>query len=129
MTALIMVAMMLYLDNFFSGKTLIACIFLGALSRTLEDGTIYTMAGGAFAGLMIGALVWRFSGKTLIRDIAAFPTYIGLLVTAGVWLPLHQVFIAALAAAVAYLFRSGRPWVVEWTIIAYIILATLYHMH
>jgi prepilin signal peptidase PulO-like enzyme (type II secretory pathway) len=125
MTALVMIAMMLYLDNFFSGKTVIAAIVLGALYRTLQDGTLYGMAGGGFAGLMVGALVWKYSGKNLIRDITAFPEYLNLLVTAGVWLPLHQFYMTCLVAAVALLFKKNRPWIVEWSIITYVIIAVL----
>ncbi len=122
MTALLMIGVMLYIDDFFSGKTVIASMFLGALYRTLHEGTIYNVAGGAFAGLLIGSAIWRFSGKNLIRDIAAFPGYLNLLVAAGIWLPLPHFFLACLAAAIACLFRKGRPWIVEWTLITYVVI-------
>jgi prepilin signal peptidase PulO-like enzyme (type II secretory pathway) len=129
MTALIMIAIMLYLDNFFSGKTLIASLFLGALYRTLQDGTVYDMAGGAFAGLIVGAAAWRFSGKELIRDIVAFPPYLNLLVAAGTWLPLHQFFMACIVAAAGVPLAKDRPWIVEWNIIVYVLLAVLLRLH
>jgi prepilin signal peptidase PulO-like enzyme (type II secretory pathway) len=129
MTALIMIAVMLYLDNFFSGKTVIAALFLGTLYRTLNEGTLYNAAGGAFAGLMVGSIAWRYSGKELIRDIVAFPGYLNLLIVAGVWLPLTQFFIACLAAGVASIFRKDQPWLVEWTIIAYTVVTVCMLLH
>jgi prepilin signal peptidase PulO-like enzyme (type II secretory pathway) len=101
LTAYVMLSMMLYIDNFFSNMTLVACMVLGMMYRTLNDGTIYTAAGGGFAGLMIGAAVWRFSKAPLIRDIKAFPSYMKLLVASGIWLTLPQLLIVLIVAAVA----------------------------
>jgi len=116
-TAFVMLAMMLYIDNFFSGKTVVAAIVMGVVYRTLFDHTIYDAGGGMFAGLLIGGFVWRYSGRELIRDIAAFPPYLCLLVAAGAWLPLMPFFGVCVAGALATLFRKGRPWIVEWTLI------------
>lgn len=124
-TALIMIASMLYIDNFFSGKTLIAALVMGALYRTLQDRTIYDMAGGAFAGLIVGGSAWRVSGKNLIRDIVSFPAYLDLLVAAGVWLPLHYFLFVCLAAGAAWLLTKNKPWGVEYTIIAVLIMYML----
>ena len=129
MTALLMIAVMLYIDDFFSGKTVIASLFLGVLYRTLHEGTIYNAVGGAFAGLLIGATVWRFSGKPLIRDIVAFPPYINLLVAAGAWLPLPQFFIVAATGGVAALFRKDSPWLVEWALIICTVIGTVSRLH
>lgn len=125
MTALIMIAAMLYLDNFFSGKTVIAAIFLGALYHTLQDKTLYNMAAGGFAGLLVGGFVWKFSGRNLIRDIAAFPSYVCLLVTAGVWLPFSQFVIMCCVVGIAQIIGQKYRWIADWTIILYIVLGML----
>lgn len=129
MTTLLMIAVMLYIDNFFSGKTAIAALFLGTLYRTLHEGTMYNALGGAFAGLLVGALAWRYSGKELIRDIVAFPSYLDLLVVAGVWLPFPQFLIACLVTGVAALFRKNNPWLVEWSLIAYTVVTVCMQLH
>jgi hypothetical protein len=122
MTALIMIAVMLYLDNFFSGKTAIASMFLGMLFRTLHEGTIYMAAGEAFYGLMIGGVAWKLSGKEMIRDIVAFPSYMVLLMVAGIWLPVPQFMFACLVTGAVSFFRNEQPWLVEWTLISFIVM-------
>jgi len=125
MTAFVMIAAMLYLDDFFSGKTMVAAIVFGALYRTMHDGTLYDMAGGAFAGLIVGSIAWKLSRKQLIRDIAAFPPYLDLLVAAGVWLPLTQFFLVCFAAGVMRFICKNSQWAVEWAIIATVVLEML----
>lgn len=122
MTAMLMIGCMLYLDDFISGKTVIATIFFGALYRTLQEGSIYGAAGGAFAGLLAGAIVWKLSKTKFIRDVASFPAYLQLLVAAGVWLPLPHFFGACVVAAVLSLFRKKEPWLVELGLIAFVTL-------
>lgn len=122
-TALLMLAMMLYIDNFFSDRTLVACMALGMLSRTLADGTIYGFAGTAYAGLIAGAVAWKWSKKPMARDFASFPAYLKLLAVAGIWL--HWIPLAFFLAAVlaSSLLRSEKKWLVEWVIIAGVIIS------
>jgi Bacterial Peptidase A24 N-terminal domain len=89
-TTFVMLAAMLYIDNFFSDRTFAAGLSLAAVYRTLIEHTVYGFGGGAFAGLMAGAIVWKLSGKPMKRDAAAFPTYLRILVLAGSWLTFGQ---------------------------------------
>lgn len=126
LTGFVMLAMMLLLDNFFSDKTLIACLVLGALHRALIDGTLYGFAGPAFAGLLIGGLIWKLSGKPFIRDLAGFPSYLKLLVAAGVWVPMPSLLAVYIAMLVAMVVKGKNQWLPEWTIIVCVTLLTLY---
>lgn len=117
-TAFVMLAMMLYIDNFFSDRTFGTALAIGAVFRTLTEGTVYGFAGGTFAGVVLGSLVWKWSGKPMIRDAAAFPAYLKLLVLAGAWLPFVPHFLAILpACAFAALVRKQCRWLPEYTIL------------
>lgn len=140
-TALLMLAMMLYIDNFFSDRTLMACMILGMLHRTLLDGNIYGFLGTGYAGVIIGALAWKLSKKPMARDFVSFPIYLKLLAAAGIWLHWLQ-FTAVLAAAA---FVSGarfqvsektetqnpkpetlKNWPIELIIIAGVIISVIF---
>jgi prepilin signal peptidase PulO-like enzyme (type II secretory pathway) len=126
-TAFVMIAMMLHIDNFFSGKTLVVCIAIGMVYRTLLEGTIYGFAGGAGLGLLAGVVAWKCSGKPLIRDMAAFPTYLKLLVCAGIWLPEFQLFIVFALAGLASLLKKRCVWLPEYTMIVCTVALLLIH--
>lgn len=117
LTAFVMIAMMLYIDNFFSDRTLVAALTLGMLYRTLQDGSIYGFAGTAYAGLMAGALAWKLSGRPMVRDAAAFPPYLKLLVLAGIWLNWMQLAILLVVAGAGSLLSKRRKWLAEYVII------------
>lgn len=116
-TAFIMIAMMLYIDNFFSDRTLVAAMAIGAVYRTLMDGTVYDAAGGAFAGLIVGVVVWRLSGVPMQRETSAFPLYLKLLVASGLWLATPTFYVLMLASLIALPFKNGRRWIPEYVII------------
>jgi len=126
MTSFVMIAMMLKLDNFFSDRTLIAGIVLGMLYRTLIDGTIYGFAGAGFAGLMAGVILWKLSKRPLVRNISEYPSYVKLLVAAGVWLPLIQLPGVLLAMGIASLLAKDKKWLMEFSIMACVMIETLY---
>jgi prepilin signal peptidase PulO-like enzyme (type II secretory pathway) len=125
MTSFVMLAMMLILDNFFSNITALACIVLGMLYQLLLEGTIYGFAGGGFAGLFIGAAIWRISGQALTRDVKAFPNYLKLLVAAGIWLSLPQLIITFVIAGIGLPLRKSRVWFPELIIITCIMVLLL----
>jgi leader peptidase (prepilin peptidase)/N-methyltransferase len=128
MTALVMIGMMLFIDNFFSDRTFGTALAIAAVYRTLLEGTIYGFGGGAFAGMMIGATIWKLSGKPMIRDAAAFPSYMKLLVLAGGWLP-FPAFLAILPiCGFAMIVRKANKWLPEFAILCSIILALIIHM-
>lgn len=126
-TALIMIAMMRYIDGFFSNRTLVAVIMFGMLARTLQDATLYGFLATGYAGLMAGAVAWKLSGKPMARDMGAFPGYLKLLVAAGVWMhpmPFALLLVAGLAAAfVEKIFK--RQWFVEYVLSAGIVVSML----
>jgi leader peptidase (prepilin peptidase) / N-methyltransferase len=124
-TALIMIAMMLYIDNFFSDRTLAVAIMLGMVYRTLTDGTIYYFGGGLYIGVMVGAIAWKLSKAPMARDMGSFPTYMKLLAVAGIWLNFQQLAILLPIVLVASLFRNKIKWLVEFTIIAVTVILPL----
>jgi prepilin signal peptidase PulO-like enzyme (type II secretory pathway) len=126
--ALVTMAMMLYIDNFFSDRTFGLTLALAAVFRALTEATVYGFGGGVFAGLMLGGVIWRFSGQPMKRDAAAFPHYLKLLAVAGAWLTFPQ-FIAILpVCAFAGLIRNQKKWLPEFTIIASTIFMLFTHM-
>ena len=125
----IMIAMMLYIDNFFSNRTLMAAMMCGALYRVLHDGTMYNFAGGLYAGVMAGAVAWKISGKPMARDMGAFPSYLKLLAASGIWLTLPQLAILFPVTLVASAFRNHKKWLVEYVIIiTTVILPLLFNL-
>jgi leader peptidase (prepilin peptidase)/N-methyltransferase len=128
LTTLVMLGMMFYLDNFFSNKTLIACYIFAMLYRTLMEGTIYGFAGGAFAALAAGLVVWKISGRPLVRDLIQFPSYLKLLVAAGLWLPPLHLVALLFATLVTVPLVKDEHWMSEWMIITGIIILTFIHM-
>ncbi len=125
-TSFVMLGMMLLLDNFFSNKTLIACVILGMVYRTLQDGSIYGFIGTAYMGLLAGLVAWKISGKPLIRDAAAFPVYLKLLTVAGIWLAPVRLCVLLTAVLIILPYSKGKPWLTEWTIIVSIIILIIY---
>jgi len=117
MTSLIMLAMMLVLDGFFSNKTLIASLVLGSLFRTLQDNTIYNFLGNGYAGLIVGLVIWKLSDRPLVRDVKAFPEYLKLLVVAGVWLSFPQLALVLLMMIIFMPLKNYIIWLPEWIII------------
>jgi prepilin signal peptidase PulO-like enzyme (type II secretory pathway) len=117
MTAFVMLGMMLYIDNFFSDRTFAAALAIAAVYRTLTEATVYGFAGGAFAGLLLGAAVWKLSGKPMVRDAAAFPAYLKLLVVSGAWLTFPQWFAILPVCAFAAVARDAKKWLPEYAII------------
>lgn len=116
-TSLVMIAAMLSIDNFFSDRTFAVSLAFAAIYRTLAEATVYGFAGGAFAGMMLGAMVWKFSGKTMVRDAASFPSYLKLLIVAGAWLPLPQLLAILPVCAFAGAVRDSKKWLPEFTIV------------
>ena len=134
-TGFVMLGMMLYIDNFFSDRTLVACAIMGMLHRTLIEGTMYGFLGTAYAGLMAGAIAWKVSGKPMARDMAAFPVYLKLLVVAGLWLPPLQMGLLMWFTALLYVVinrlhqkeskevaENKKKWLVEWFVMANVII-------
>ncbi len=72
-------------DHFFSGRIIVTMIFLGALYRTLQDGSIYPFLMGGFIATMLGASVWQIQKRLSGKDNLAFPAYVKLLAVIGVW--------------------------------------------
>ncbi len=126
-TAFVMLGMMLFIDNFFSDRTFGTALAIGAVFRTLAEGTIYGFAGGSFAGLMLGSVIWKLSGKPMIRDAAAFPAYMKLLVLAGAWLTFPQFLAIMPVCAFAMLARSAKKWLPEYAIICATMAALIIH--
>lgn len=134
-TAFVMLGMMLFIDNFFSDRTLVVCIMLGMLHRVLLDGTMYGFLWTAYAGLIAGVVEWKLSGKPMVRDMAAFPVSLKLLVVAGVWLNFKPLFILMLFVAVTKvvsckLQKNGLPeapwkWLAEWWVMAGVIIGLI----
>ena len=122
LTAFVMLWAMLYIDNFFSEKTFIACLVFAMLYQTLQTHTIYGFCIGGYIGIIAGAIAWKLSGNKMIRDYAYFPNYLKLLALAGVWLPLPQMAILLGVIAVATLIlrfaKMLRNNLVEYFIIA-----------
>jgi prepilin signal peptidase PulO-like enzyme (type II secretory pathway) len=117
-TTLLMLIMMLVIDKFFSDRTLVACIIFGMLQRTLHDHTLYGFLGGAYIGLIAAVIAWKLSGKPMVRDMAAFPTYLKLLVMAGIWL--HPVYLGIFltSSLVIALLRKHLTWGIDvWLLI------------
>ena len=126
--SLVMIAAMLSIDNFFSDRTFAVSLALAVVTRTLAEATVYGFAGGAFAGLMLGATVWKLSGKQMTRDSLAFPPYLKLLILAGAWLP-FPAFIAILPlCGFAALVRDSKKWLPDYAIIGATIAALIIHM-
>lgn len=117
-TTMVMLAAMLYIDNFFSDRTLGTGLALGAIFRTLLDGTVYGAAGGAFAGIVLGSAIWKFSGVPMKRDANAFPIYMKLLVLAGVWLPIGSWVAILPICAFGALTRKSLRWLPEYAILS-----------
>jgi leader peptidase (prepilin peptidase) / N-methyltransferase len=126
-TVLLALLLMLTSDDYFSDCTLIVCIVLGMLQRTLHDGTIYGFAGTGFAGLLVGVSAWKLSGKPWVRDVGAFPSSLKLLCAAGVWLNLSQLAAVCVAAAAASIFTKERKWMPQWAIGTCTVLQVLIH--
>lgn len=126
-TAFVMIAMMLYIDNFFSDRTFAATLALAAVYRTLTEGTVYGFAGGVFAGVVLGAAVWKLSGVPMKRDASAFPTYLKLLCAAGAWLPFNVWLAIMPVCGFAALVRKTVKWLPEYSIIAASIAALIIH--
>lgn len=116
-TSLVMLVAMLSIDNFFSDRTFVVSLMLAAVYRTLTEATIYGFGGGAFAGLMLGAVIWKLSGKEMQRDYGAFPYYLRLLILAGAWLTPHQWLGALPICAFGALMRSQGRWMAEYAIL------------
>lgn len=128
--SLLMLAMMLRTDHFFSDRTLMVSALLGMLYRTLMDGTLYGFAGTAFAGILAGLLVWKLSGIPMKRDYAAFPVYLKLLALAGIWLYFPQLAaLFAVASLAAVLIKrwpqSTQKLPIELVIVTAVILLLL----
>ncbi len=140
--AFTMLAMMLYIDNFFSDRTLMVCMVLGMLYRVLADGNIYNFAGTAYAGLIAGAVAWKISGKPMARDLASFPAYLKLLTASGIWMHFQPLVVLLLviilqvagrklqksttSLATRNLQPATKNWFTEWTIIAVTIITLLW---
>lgn len=125
LTSFVMLAMMLYLDNFFSDRTLIACLVLGMLYRVLGEGTLYGFAGTGYAALIVSLLVWKYSGRPMVRDVAAFPDYLKLLTVSGVWLHASQLVTLLVITAAASVIRARKELLVELVIIEAAIIIVL----
>jgi len=122
-TAIIMLGMMRYIDNFFSDKTWVAALVLGMLYRTLVDKTLFDFAGSAYFGIIAGVIAWKLSGKEMKRDAAAFPGYLKLLTLAGIWLTIPKLAIMCLITLVtALLLRQKIRWITEYVILAGILI-------
>jgi len=129
MTAFVMLAMMMYIDQFFSDRTLAACLTLGMVYRTLTEGSIYGFVGCGYAGLIAGALIWKFcSRKPMVRDMAAFPSYLKLLTVAGVWLNPLALITLLIATGIVALYKRKSAGLVNTSIIICIIALTLIRM-
>jgi len=129
MTSMVMMLTMLYSNRFFSDRTLLACLILGMLYRTLQDGSIYGFAGGGFTGLLGGVAAWKLSRAPLIRDIRVFPTFLKLLVAAGVWLPLFPLVALIVAVLLLVAVSRNRLQPAEWAIICTTVALTLFYPH
>jgi hypothetical protein len=116
---------MLTIDNFFSDRTLFAAIACGMVMRTLAEHTIYGFTGAAFMGMIAGAVAWKLSRQPMIRDAAAFPVYLKLLVAAGVWLPQPYMLVVLVLTPLSLPLRKHMRWVTEWTIIALTLYFTI----
>lgn len=126
-TALVMLVMMLYIDNFFSDRTFAAGLALAAVFRTLNEHTVYGFGGGAFAGVMLGTIMWKISGQPMKRDAAAFPPYLKLLALAGAWLPFTQLIAILPVCGFAALARKCGKWLPEYAILGATIAAMFIH--
>ena len=126
--AFVTLGMMLYIDNFFSGRTFGLILALGAVWRVLTEATIYGFAGGVFAGLMLGGMAWKVSGKPMVRDAAAFPAYLKLLAASGAWLTFPQFMAILPVCAFAALIRGQKKWLPEYVIICSTIFVLSIHM-
>jgi len=119
LTCFVMLGAMLHTADFFSNRTFVACAIFGMLYRTLGDASIYGFAATAYAGILVGALVWKLSGQKMVRDFAAFPGYLKLLTLAGIWLHFNGLFVLLCVCAAALPFRK-RPnfsLLIQYTII------------
>lgn len=124
---LIALAMMLYIDNYFSDRTFGLLLALGAVYRTLTEATVYGFAGGVFAGLMLGGAIWKLSKKPMARDFGAFPAYLKLLIATGGLLTFPKFLAILPVCAFAALVREHKKWLPEYAIIGSAIAVLLIH--
>lgn len=84
-TALIMLVMMEVIDRFFSDKTWVFFLVMGAGLRILQDHTITTLTQGAFY-MALPAMAWWCWKRRGIKERGETPNYVKLWLAAGVWL-------------------------------------------
>jgi leader peptidase (prepilin peptidase)/N-methyltransferase len=94
-TALIMMVMMEVIDRFFSNKTWLFFIVMGALLRTLQESSIGGITYGVFYTALVSLIYWWW-GVRAKPEKGALPNYVKLWVGAGIWLKPEEIILFAL---------------------------------